>query len=545
MAMSEEHHRDLEDAASVALHLCDKIENANNEGVRQNHSIPIMVAMVSNKPVQHPGPERKTSPMRYNHIMLLCGSEKVREVSKLVPLTDPSSSRPLLRHSIPRHDEHYEDPDGVWRPVVLSHDAYEIAESLADDVISGYHDDVERLKSNVDHLDAAKPDEADEKYDILRRGRAHYRENASPYTSDSPVAEHSHRRSQHGRSKSLPPHYDTTLMSHDHDPFHGAIHDKEEHKATLVEKFRKISEYLLIFQHPMDRPLKRPGSGEGTFSRKDIFVECYMFAYQRQNRVDGNGNKVDLLVKENVKMLRDFLKYSKRLDVTTALIKDVIFPEQTVVSAGALYFSDAALQAEQERSEAEATRPTLFNQDAPIPGWKAKRTVEKANSKGTAKSKNRYQPIAAHTKQAGKQDEATSVFLKVHNDPNVKQYGRLHIKQNYIDSSKPYQPVYEVQININDRNARRELYKPVRNKQGPPFYQDALALYDVSHPALGSCLEHLYQHVLKDNKDYFDHLRLTLRDDQKLWLLSIPYNDAQWSSNLFSTVTNRPAIRPT
>ncbi|KZM25998.1 hypothetical protein ST47_g2848 [Ascochyta rabiei] len=56
-----------------------------------------------------------------------------------------------------------------------------------------------------------------------------------------------------------------------------------------------------------------------------------------------------------------------------------------------------------------------------------------------------------------------------------------------------------------------------------------------------SRLEHLYQHVLKGNKGYFNRLQSILRGDQKLWLLSISHNNAQWSSNLFSTVTNQPA----
>ncbi|KAF9700942.1 hypothetical protein EKO04_000385 [Ascochyta lentis] len=180
-------------------------------------------------------------------------------------------------------------------------------------------------------------------------------------------------------------------------------------------------------------------------------------------------------------MLRDFLKHSKHYDISTALVKEIVSPEQTVVSAGVIYFSEDALRAEQER-------------------LKAQRSL--------------HEDVKVKTAKAGKQDEVTRICIKLHDDPDIKQYGRINIKQHYLDPTKSYQPIHDANININDRKARREKHVPDRNEPDAPFYQDLIAPFDVSHPALQSRLEHLYQHVFEDDKEYFFNLRAALRAGQ-------------------------------
>ncbi|KAF9701499.1 hypothetical protein EKO04_000384 [Ascochyta lentis] len=117
---------------------------------------------------------------------------------------------------------------------------------------SGTSKNCPMLLPTVEHLDVSNPDEDDDKYSALRRGRAAYRHNASPYDASRPVAEHTHRRAQYGRSRSLPPRYGTMVMSYDHHTFHGTSPDKEEHNAALLEDFGKTSEHHLIYPGPMD-----------------------------------------------------------------------------------------------------------------------------------------------------------------------------------------------------------------------------------------------------------------------------------------------------
>ncbi|XPS68165.1 hypothetical protein M3J09_000455 [Ascochyta lentis] len=69
-------------------------------------------------------------------------------------------------------------------------------------------------------------------------------------------------------------------------------------------------------------------------------------------------------------MLRDFLKHSKHYDISTALVKEIVSPEQTVVSAGVIYFSEDALRAEQERLKAQVVELPKPKEPASKIDWK-------------------------------------------------------------------------------------------------------------------------------------------------------------------------------
>lgn len=148
--------------------------------------------------------------------------------------------------------------------------------------------------------------------------------------------------------------------------------------------------------------------------------------------MDDNGKPVDLLVVDNVVMLRDFLKHSKHFDVTVAMVKDVLFPEQTVVSAGVLNVSEAALAAEQERIQTEAPK-SKSRSAVPKPDYKLLRRENKARVRGSYKQRSLHEEVALQATAAGKQDETTRVSFKLHDDSSIKQYGRINIEKNYWD----------------------------------------------------------------------------------------------------------------
>lgn len=274
MATTAELHN-LGEAAAIHIRLQEKTKDSGNEdGVRHGHNVPVMLAVVSNKSLEYPEEERMTTPISHNHPILLCRPEKVKSISQLLSLTKPDASCSRLHHHVPMYDHTYQDPDNVTRSTVLACDIDEIGESLANDLILGYDVEVESLRRAVEGYDHTDIHRDFNEYNTLKRGRSAYRNNVSPYEADLPISEHTHRRSQHGRrAQSLPPVYDITLMSYRYDPFHGEITDKLEHKAALIEDFRHTSELHMLQPGPTNLPFKTHGSGEGTFSRKDIFIE--------------------------------------------------------------------------------------------------------------------------------------------------------------------------------------------------------------------------------------------------------------------------------
>lgn len=289
--------------------------------------------------------------------------------------------------------------------------------------------------------------------------------------------------------------------------------------------------------------MKTVGIGKGNFSIKDVFTEAYKFAYQRRSYKDKNGHDVNLILCENAEMIRDYLKHSSHLhyDITSAQVKRVLFHEQVIVSAGALSYSEAAAQAAAERQNDQLWQFIPRSLAVSVADHKILRKEIEDRARGTFKQPSLHD-IIDQRKDKPEQDETTDVYLRFPDDPNIRQYVRLNIKQNYVDASKPGQSIHDVNINFNDRNARRESYVRSRNEPAPPFYQDALSLYDVSHPVLRPCLEHLYNHVVKEDPQYFKKLQATLCGGQQLWLLSVPHNNAHRSSNLFSCVTDRSAL---
>lgn len=317
MTTAAEFHN-LGEAASTALRLHQLVEkNQNGEddlSIRHIYDMPIMVAIVSNRPPDHPD-EWVTTPVAYNHPVLTLEPRELSSIAQLPSLADANPLLPSLHRTVNLYHYRYADPDNGLPMITLLHHNYsEFVEQLADDVTTGQGVAVDalflakRVTVNPRFLVSSK---IDDKYWELRRGRSTYRENSSPFDSDRPVAERAHRRSHlHRRTHSLPSNYDKKLESYDHDPLqHLCLEDDDQHKAALIEEFRQTSEQHLLYPSSSELRMKKPGIGEGEFSYRDVYREAYKFAYQRRDCKEHNGRDVDILVKGNAKMIRDFLKH--------------------------------------------------------------------------------------------------------------------------------------------------------------------------------------------------------------------------------------------
>ncbi|KAJ8112986.1 hypothetical protein OPT61_g4777 [Boeremia exigua] len=167
--------------------------------------------------------------------------------------------------------------------------------------------------------------------------------------------------------------------------------------------------------------------------------------------------------------------------------------------------------------------------------------LNKARARGRLRPTTLKDHLAADDEDA--KDDNTNVFLKWHDTQDIKKYARVHIKEPYVDPLRPRQSLFhEVFVNINDRNARREPYVASRNTPPSPLYGDAITLHNVSSTAFRSRLECLFAHSIQQDPEYLRKLQTWLRGGQELWLLSVPYNNAVWSSNLNSCSPNQAGL---
>jgi hypothetical protein len=484
--------------------------------------MPVMMALISDKElIDFPDVEKLTFPTEYNHPIHSLTADEVTNIDNAKKF---DAAVPVLLDTYDRHYSEFFCHPSTGRQVYtdLRVDSASIMNDIVDDIVAAKPDITETIMDVMRNKDG----DDDTYYRALRRGRSWYQHDGSDLDCDRPIASHAHRRGR--RALSLPPVYDATLQYFDLDPLEGTIADSAKHKTELIKSFRNTSNQHLLHPGPGDKKLKGLGVGEDCATSKDIFRSLYSFTKQHQLSMTA----------EHLTMFRDYLRHSEKYDVTCEELRLILFPPQVLVSAGMLYYSDEAADKEQERQDALAVNPKPAKLDTLRANWKDLQNDNKARARGTYRSTIHKE--VSRPKQ--RQNTDTNVFLTVHDDPFVKQYARVRIKKNYINRTKAGQPAHVALINFNERNSRCELYTPSRTEPQPAYSPEAVGLHNVSAEGCQTYLEHLFPHVLKSNPEYFTKLRVTLVDEQALWILTLPYNNAHWTSNLFSCNPNQPPL---
>ncbi|KAJ4316845.1 hypothetical protein N0V94_005258 [Neodidymelliopsis sp. IMI 364377] len=189
--------------------------------------------------------------------------------------------------------------------------------------------------------------------------------------------------------------------------------------------------------------MKTYGVGEGHYIVADIVLESTKFDQQRSK---------DVMTPENSRIIRGWLKYHYRYDVTHKTVRHVLFP----------------MRAEEDFLAQQETSMTLPKVDAPKIDYK------QARKEASLMARRAYKPANMHTlmtvkETQPKQNEDVNVRVSILNPQHFKKKVRLSIRADYIEES-------------------------------------------------------------------------SLTAGQQLYMLSIPHNNAHWTTNLFSNISDRPPL---